>query len=239
MNPQGTSFIPQRPVQSQATKKVVRKVYVLTYVSYVLFFGTVISAIGMLAYGKMLDSQLTVQKERLVEEEKKFDPTQIDAVRQLDNKIKTAAERMNMHLSVLPFFEALEQNISEQLLLKTFKYTRENDAAPQVELTGEVEVLNSLVFQREVLQSNPVLKGGEFSQVALASSPLVDAEGFASEDYVTTISFSLNKSIDASQLLYQPRVVFAEEVQDAAAETQAVETESEVQDEDLEEEVSI
>jgi hypothetical protein len=210
MNPQGTSFIPQRPIASQSTKKVVRKVYVLTYLSYILFFGTVLSAVGIFAYGKVIDSQLATQKERLVQAEKQFDASQISEVRALDNKIKIAQQRMDLHLSVLLFFEALEQNVSQKLFLKTFSFLRENDAAPVIELTGEADVLNSLVFQREVLKSNPLLAGSEFSEVVLASAPLEGSEGDIQKNQAVTISFWLKKTVAIDLLQYKPRLVFDE-----------------------------
>ena len=47
MNSQSTSFIPQRPTQGKLKNRGVRKIYILTYVSYVLFFGTLIAAAGV------------------------------------------------------------------------------------------------------------------------------------------------------------------------------------------------
>ena len=54
--PQGTSFIPKSPVKGTVKPRGVRKVYILTYVTYVLFFGTLISYKGS---GKSLKNVFT------------------------------------------------------------------------------------------------------------------------------------------------------------------------------------
>lgn len=211
MNPQSTSFIPQRPTQGTVKKRSVRKIYVLTYISYVLFFGSVFAAVGTFAYNTILHSQLQVQKDRLVKEESKFNQTDIDSVRDLDKKIKTASARMDLHLSVLPVFDALEQSVAKSLQLDSFKYTRADDAAPKIVVKGTTAAFDSLVFQRGVLATNPVLAGGVFTQVSLASVAPVDAKtGIVHTDKVETkIAFSLSKEVDTSLLRYAPTAVSA------------------------------
>jgi hypothetical protein len=213
MNPQGTSFIPQRPSLGQSPKKVVRKVYVFTYLSYVFFFGTLLSVFGVLGYGYMLDNQLQEQKDKLVAEEALFNDTELETIKKFDIQLKTARERMDLHLSVLPIFTALEQTTSQLLTLKTFKYSRENDSAPKMDITGEASILNTLAFQREVLGTEPLFVGAEFAQVSVSSAPPKDEEtGIVdASEYETVIPFSLSKTLDTTLLRYEP-VVTPEDV---------------------------
>jgi hypothetical protein len=206
MNPQSTSFIPQRPVQGATKKRNVRKIYVFTYISYVLFFGSAMAAVGTFFYDSLLDTRLQAQKDRLIAEEAKFDQQAINSVRALDQKIKSAQKRMDLHLSVPLIFAALERNVTKSLVLKSFTYERENDTAPKMEITGEAQVFNSLAFQREILASEPILAGGDFTQVTLASEAPTDEEtGVVKADQVETkIAFWLGKQIDTSLLRYQP-----------------------------------
>jgi hypothetical protein len=208
MNPQSTSFIPQRPSLGQSSKKIVRKVYVFTYLSYVFFFGTLISAFAILAYGYVLDTQLQSEKDRLVTEESRFNDGDIESIKKFDTQLTTATERMNLHLSLLPIFDGLEQSISQKLELKSFTYTRENDSAPKMEITGNATVLNSLAFQREVLTTVPLFSGAKFTQVTIASAPPKDEDTDIVDPGVfeTTIPFWLGKTVDVSLLQYRPTI---------------------------------
>ncbi len=212
MNPQGTSFIPQRPTQGQSPKKIVHKVYVFTYLSYIFFFGTILSVFGIMAYGYLLDTQLEAEKNKLVSEEAKFNDAEIESVKKFDEQLQIATERMNLHLSPLPIFSGLERSVSQLLTLNTFKYTRENDSAPKMEVTGEASVLNSLAFQEEVLKTEPLFIGAEFTQVTVTSAPPKDDDtGVVDGDsYETTIPFWLGKTLDMSLVQYQPSQVIEE-----------------------------
>lgn len=214
MNPQGTSFIPQRSTAGQSPKRIVRKVYVFTYIVYTFFFGTILSVFGIMAYGYLLDTQLEAEKNKLVSEEAKFNDAEIENVKKFDAQLKIVTERMNLHLSPLPIFSGLERSVSQLLTLNTFKYTRENDSAPKMEVTGEASVLNSLAFQQEVLKTEPIFIGAEFTQVTVTSAPPQNEKKVvvASDSYETTIPFSLNKTVDMSLVQYQPSSNTEEEI---------------------------
>ncbi len=221
MNPQGTSFIPQRPTHKANINRGVRKIYILTYVSYVLFFGSVLSAVGIFFYGTLLDSQLQAQKTKLINEKNRFSQADIASVRELDKKIDTAQERMDMHLSVPAIFDSLERTTVKSLSLKSFKYTRENNASPFVEVTGSADVFNSILFQRDVLASDSVFSGGTFTEVALTTESNEEEDGTVRTEESATIAFSLVNEIDPSLIQYSPQIL-----EDANATQDAPQTES-------------
>ncbi|MFM2381996.1 MAG: hypothetical protein RLZZ76_763 [Candidatus Parcubacteria bacterium] len=208
MNPQGTSFIPKRPTFGQSPKKIVRKVYVFTYLVYIFFFGTLLSVFGVMAYDYMLDSQLQAEKDKLVTEEARFSDSDIESVKKFDSQLQITTERMDAHLSVLPIFEGLERSVSQLISLKTFIYTREGDSAPKMKITGESSVLNSLAFQRDVLKNEPLFSGAEYEQVTVTSALPKDktSEVITIDELETTIPFSLSKTLDISLLRYKPNV---------------------------------
>jgi hypothetical protein len=176
------------------------------------------SVFAVLGYGYLLDSQLQVQKDKLVAEEALFNDTELEAVKKFDTQLTTAQERMDLHLSILPIFTALERTTSQLLTLKSFKYSRENDSAPKMEITGEASVLNSLAFQREVLSTEPLFAGAEFTQVSVTSAPPKDEEtGIVdASEYETVIPFWLGKTLDTTLLKYQPAEVPEDVVFDEA-----------------------
>lgn len=213
MNPQGTSFIPQRPTFSGSPKKVIRKVYVFTYLSYVFFFGTIFAVLAVLAYGYMLDTQIKAQTNKLAEEEAIFNEEDMQSIKLFDIQLQTAIERMDLHLSPLPIFKGLERSVSQLLTLNNFTYSRENDGAPKMEIAGSGSVLNSLVFQKEVLSTEPLFIGAEFTQVTLTSGQKKDDDSRVTDkdSLETTIPFLLQHTLDTSLLRYQPTVLIQED----------------------------
>jgi hypothetical protein len=210
MNPQGqnTSFIPQRPVMAPQ-KRGTRKVYVLTYVSYILFFATVFAAVGVFFYERFLDARLEVAKNRLIEEEGKFDQSQIASIKQLDDQIKLATGRMNEHLSLLPIFTELERTVAQSLKLSSFSYSREMDGMPKIEMTGEAGMAGNLLFQREAFTQSPLFVGASFEEVNINSAAKRDDDNRTAlgESLETKVAFSVGKSLPKELLVYSVRAV--------------------------------
>jgi hypothetical protein len=204
MNPQGTSFIPQRQTQRKQKNHGVRKIYILAYVSYVLFFGTVFAAGGTFFYKYTLDSQLENKKSELATERTNFNQADIESVRELSDRIYIAKEKMDGHVSVLSIFEALENSSSQALTFRKFSYKRPEEAVPLVTLTGEASNFNSLLFQREVLDLNPVFSGADFAEVAL--NLVTDENQDSNAEPYPLVTFEISKDIDPSLIGYIPRV---------------------------------
>ncbi len=61
-NPQGASFIPKSPVRGSTKPRKVRRVYVLTYVAFVCFIGSLLAAVGMFFYDLSIDRKIDNQK---------------------------------------------------------------------------------------------------------------------------------------------------------------------------------
>jgi len=199
VNPQGTSFIPQRPTHGKTAPRKVRKIYVLAYLSYVIFFGALISAAGIFFMNFSLNAQLDSQRQRLSAERERFNESDIESVRDLEKRINIAKERLNNHVSVLAILEALESSAVQSLYFESFTYEREGDAFPKVVFGGTSDQFNNLLFQREVLATNPILAGTAFKEVG------IEARELESGQIVRTVQFELEKDIDTSLIGYTPR----------------------------------
>lgn len=209
VNPQGTSFIPQRPTKGKTNTRRVRKIYVLTYISYVLFFGAVLAAAGTFFYNVLIESQLQSAQQTLTAEREKFSQSDIESVRELDKKIKMAGERLNNHISVVSIFEAIEASAVQSLRFIEFSYERLNDEAPVVVLKGTTGSFDSVIFQRDVLKANPVLADGYIEEVDLETIDTAEGEN-AAPDLQQVITFELSNQIDPSLIGYSPRGLFGQ-----------------------------
>ena len=204
INPQGTSFIPQRPTKGKTNTRRVRKIYVLTYISYVLFFGAVLAAAGTFFFNILIEGQLESVKQALTAEREKFSQSDIESVRELDKKIKIAGERLNNHISVVSVFEALEMSAVQSLRFIEFSYKRLNDEAPIVVLKGTTGRFDSVIFKRDVLLANAILSDSHINEVALESVDVAEGED-AVPNIQQVITFDLNNQIEPSLISYKPR----------------------------------
>jgi hypothetical protein len=200
-NPQGTSFIPQRPTRGKTAPRKVRKIYVLAYLSIVLFFGSLLAAAGVFFFNLSLDIQLEKQEKFMAQERQQFNQGDIESVRDLEERITIAQERLDNHVSVLSIFEALEASAVQSISFVSFTYKRLGDGFPQVAFTGVSDQFNNILFQREVLASNPILAGSLFKEVSLTS--LTGTNNTATGQKV--IAFELGKEIDTGLIGYTPR----------------------------------
>jgi hypothetical protein len=125
----------------------------------------------------------------------------------LNDQIVTVTERMNMHLSLLPIFSALEQNVSQSLRLKSLEYVRENDAPPKVTIEGTANIVGSILFQRELFADNPLFEQAQFTEVDIASAPKDDEDGSALDEVVTVVTFDMAAVMPIELLRYTPSSV--------------------------------
>lgn len=200
MNPQSTSFIPKGPTKHRAKGSGVRKIYILTYFSYVFFFGATLAAMGVFFYSITLDTQLEKEKTLLAQERDKFSQSDIESVKELEKRINTVKDRMDKHVSVPAIFEAFEKSALKSLEFGSFSYERSQDAAPLVTITGNSNSFDNILFQKEVLQSNPIFTGATFTGVSL---DLV-ADGVNRTQQV--VSFEVNQQVAPSLIPYTPRL---------------------------------
>jgi len=176
MESSGSSFIPQRPTRGKVAAKSFRKIYVLSYVSYLVFFTTMLAVGGVFVYQLMLKSELDGLKEQLVSQKNLFSQTDLDRVRNLDYRIDAASQLVSNHASLLTVFRALDNTIADPIQLLNFSYDRkENHNSPRVTLAAMASEFDEVIFQEQILASNPMTRGFKVANVNLSTVP-VDQE---------------------------------------------------------------
>ncbi len=176
MNPQGTSFIPQRPTSGAIKKHGVKKIYVLTYISFIVFFGTIVGTAGVFGYKVLESAKLAEQKKLLTIEKERFNESEMESIRELDTQMRFAQDKLDSHVSLLPIFSSLEDSTLQSLKLDGFSYERIDAGTPSVSFSGKAAVFNSVLFQRHMLESNNIFSNAQFIEFDLAKSEVQDNE---------------------------------------------------------------
>ena len=195
---QASSFIPKGPVRGTVKPKSVRKVYILTYVSYVLFFGTVLAAMVVFGYGLRIDSQLAAEKSSLFAERESFNQSDLERLRELEFKMNTALSLLDRHVSLHSVLVAMEATTVGPVQIYGLEYIKDINNSLNLILKAKTENFNNALFQREIFASDSVLAGASVSEIEFTQSRS-DAELFSGSQEV---NFTLSKILSASEIPY-------------------------------------
>ncbi len=193
---QGSSFIPKSPVRGAVTKRRVRKVYLITYLIYVFFVGSLLASAGIWFYKFTVQNDLDAVKLALNEERDRFKQSDLEMVSQLNLRMKEADRLLSEQVSVANLLRAIESTMVLSVDLAGFLYEKDISGELRMTLNAQADDFNSTLFQRQVLASNPVLAGANMVSVAYGTQ-----EGDATTQPEDTITFVIAKSIDPTTIV--------------------------------------
>ncbi len=192
-----TSFIPKRPlVQSETPRASARAPFgILSLLTTVLFFGTIIASGGIFLYERQLASQKMRMESQIAKAKEGLGVEFVTDMKQLDNRITAIKGLIQSHVVVTPIFQALEQSTLRSVQYRTFSYsfgpgTGGGARIVSVEMTGTAKNYETIALQSEAFGKSLLIKDAVFSNLT------VDEKRGA-------INFNLRFSVNAPDLSYQ------------------------------------
>ena len=143
----GGSFIPKRNVNKK-TAKTGRRVYIFTYVAYVVFFGTLMAVIGVFVVNQQVSNKQAEFVEAVDEAQSLFDRDQIESLIALESKIKLAENLLDQHISAVQIFNGLEESVLERAQIESFELTRDDSGMINLVMDAKVEDFDQAIIQR-------------------------------------------------------------------------------------------
>lgn len=162
------SFIPKRGPVKLKPRSSQRQVYIFTYVAYVFIIAALLSAVGVFFYKSYIESQLAEAVSELNQAIANFDEREMERIKEFDGRLTSARNRLEGAVSVSSLLTALEQSTAASVRYVTLRTERAEDSHLTVELQVETDSLDSVIFQREVFESNELVSKVEIDQVNLA-----------------------------------------------------------------------
>lgn len=152
----GTSFIPK---QSKNTPKprTSRRIYIFSYISYVLFFGTLLAVLGVYLYAQQINHALAEQQDLLEGERTSYSEGDIAQVRDMEKRLIMVEQLLLEASAPSRIFNALESVIASTVYVRSFLYERAANSNFTVAFTIGTEDFDSAVFQQELLSKTSVL----------------------------------------------------------------------------------
>lgn len=165
-NTGGGSFIPKRSTGRVAPARVGKRIYIFSYIAYVLFFGTLLSVVGIFFLHNQAEAQLQEYIARVDSARKAFEEqSQVNEIRELDAQLNTAEQVLNWHAAPSVIFDMLEQTIVQAIQLTDFTYTRQTGGEATLAFGGNSDSFDVLMFQREVMSQNSFLESADIVEV--------------------------------------------------------------------------
>lgn len=199
MEGQGGSFIPKSSSRAPSRARVTHRIYVLSYISYIVFFGTLFAVAGVYLYGSSVSRSLEALKSQLVTERARFNDADIEAIKLLDERLASTERLVNQSSAPSRIFDDIEAVVASNIQFSGFKYKALTNQRFELALTGRAEELNEVVWQRDLLKNTNILKDATVSKYDYS----VDGEeGTASGD--ATLTFIITDTQSTSLIPYIP-----------------------------------
>lgn len=160
-----TSFIPKKTFDVGAPKPA-RTTGVVFTVAGILFALSLVSAGGVFAYERYLESSIANKREALQRAREAFEPELIRELSHLDTKIQTAEQLLNNHLAISGIFDLLQDTTLETVRFTSFSYAIEPEGI-RLSMVGEARSFSSVALQSDEFTENRFISQPVFSGLTL------------------------------------------------------------------------
>lgn len=198
-----TSFIPKQNVglAGGGTRKK-RRLNLLSFFAVVVFLGTLTLSVGVFFYKQYSENQLEVRKRELASSRSSYQQGDIESIRELDRRLRTATNLLDKHVAVSKIFDALERRTQSSVQLGGLEYTQFESGNIQILTSGAAPRFNTVALQEFQFSDEPL-----FDTVTFSDINVVPAESGGDGEIVFTVSAELN----GNRVLYEVIPTIAEE----------------------------
>jgi hypothetical protein len=165
-----TTFVPKKPITPTLTSggtQVSRPAGLLTSISTLLFFITLLIAGGVYFWQQFQAGNLVKLQESVATIEKTFEPQLITQLQTLDKQLNNANTVLKNHTVVSPVFSLLETSTLPQVRFTRFDMVNEEGKDAVVKMSGEADGYTFIAQQSDVLSKNTFIKDMIFSNFVL------------------------------------------------------------------------
>lgn len=167
-----TTFIPKKPMNEPAENEmqpVSRPAGILSSLSVILFFITILIAGGVFFWEKAAAANVQTLADSVTKVEKNFEPELITQLQTLDKQLKNGNTLLKNHRVITPVFDLLESSTLKQIRFTKFDLVFDDAKGPLVKMSGESDGYRSIAQQSDLLGANAYLKDTIFSNFFLTT----------------------------------------------------------------------
>ena len=168
----------------------------------VLFVASGALAVGVFLYGQFLQTQSGSKLTQLQHAEAAFEPSLIQQLTRLDDRMHAADMVLSAHVAPTAFFSALNAATLQTVSFQTLDYEATGPQTVTVKMQGVADSVNSIALQADLFSKNGVITNPIFSNIAREADGIhfnltadVNVAGIA---YASVLS-NLNSSASSTQ----------------------------------------
>ncbi len=134
-------------------------------IAIVLFVASVALAIGVSLYNGYLQSSATSKLSQLERAKSAFEPSLIQELTRLDDRMRTAGEILNKHISPSAFFDMLEQSTITSVAFNSLDFNASDPAEMTIGMAGVAGSVNAIALQADLFSKGGTLVSPIFSNI--------------------------------------------------------------------------
>lgn len=200
------SFIPKRGTANRTQRNSSQRVYVITLVTYVLFFATLVATAGVFLYSRYIDSQFQTEVALLSDEIARFNDADMTRVLTFDERLQKAQGRLDNAVSLGSLFRALETATAESVQVDALTIDRNNDEDFELIASINTDNFDSSIFQREIFEQNSIIETVEIEQLTITPNSLDVNEATINLSDSSQVSFTAKLGVPISAIPYVPNL---------------------------------
>lgn len=233
-----TSFIPKNSTRPKKKVRSTKRIYLLSYISYVLFFGSLLATLGVLFYSVQVDRTLDQAKASLQAEQDSFRTEDISRIRNLEKKLIVAERLLNELTAPSRIFQELEKVVADNIQFSSLTYTLEPNRRSSIALTGRADNFSQILYQRDQFNRSQILESADLVSYDFVTAgpgeeeeegPLTQERIIASllSTQEDSLNFTFVTSVNGSLIAYDPTLSpIAVEAADSALQREDGESDS-------------
>ncbi len=169
MADQGTpgSFIPHdTAVEPARVRKSGALNDLLLLCGIVLLVASGALAVGVFLYAQFLQTQTTSKLAQLQRAESAFEPSLVEQITRLDDRMHAAQDILGTHIAPTAFFQALNQATLQTVSFESLDFEAPDPEHISLNMQGVAQSVNSIALQAELFSKNGIIASPIFSNIA-------------------------------------------------------------------------
>lgn len=201
-SPTQPTFIPHEAVNAASSRRESGGLSELVFlISIILIIISAALAAGVFLYSQYLQTSNQSKLNQLNSAEASFDPSLIQQLTRLDNRMTAAQALLADHLAPTQLFNMLEQSTVQDIAFTALSYDATNPQNVTLSMQGIAGSVNSIALQAQVFSQSGIITNPIFSNIDAQQQGV----NFDFTALINPSSLNYEKLITGSQTAVQPQ----------------------------------
>jgi hypothetical protein len=201
-----SSFIPKKSIKRIERVRSSHRINILTYVAYSVFFGVILVSVATFFYLRFLESNLQQTLVELDSQRAAFSGGNIEAVKEMERRLRMAEYFFDQHTSAYKIFNELEALAVNEVIFSGFSFDRVTNDAMEVTITGQSFKFDSVAFQKDLFTDSDLFADAQFIEVTKEAQVELEDNNEDNDASALPVGFTAKLVFNTADLAYDSSV---------------------------------